>query len=89
MADVALVNRDPPARIVSGHGRLELLHVLVIAPIAGRDVRALIGQLTADRGADATGAPGDQRHPSLDQGRSGPLHLLGLCGCHRIFPSRV
>jgi hypothetical protein len=38
----------------------------VIVPEAGRDVRALVGQLMADGGADAAGAAGNQRHPPLD-----------------------
>jgi hypothetical protein len=72
------VNGDPLVRILSGDVSQELIRGLVTVPEASRDVRALVGQLTADGGSDAAGASGDQRYPVLDRAWPGPSCLLVL-----------
>jgi hypothetical protein len=69
-ADIPLVHGDPLPRVLGGHAGHELLRGLVVAPVAGRYLRARIGQLAADGGTDAAGAAGDQRtRPSTRPGR--------------------
>ncbi len=84
-ADVALMDGDPLAWIVAGRAGQELLRGLMTVPVAGRDMRALVGQFAADGGAYAAGAAGDQRHPALDHAGPGLFYLLhcGRPGCHR------
>ena len=43
----------------------ELLGLLLVAAVAGRDVRALVGQALADRRADAARTSGDQGDPAF------------------------
>src|SRR6202041_2926213 len=88
VADVALVDGDPQVWMRRANLGQELLRGLVVVPEAGRDVRALVGQLMADGGADAAGAAGDERPPPLDQPWPGPSQLLQWeCGCcHCVFP---
>ena len=62
---VALVEGRTP---LAGEVLLELLQKLLCAlpvgVVTGGNRSTLAGQAPADRGADATGSAGDQRHPS-------------------------
>jgi hypothetical protein len=64
LADVPVVDGDR-ARVLDVHVFREFLGRLVLPPVPGGDVRALLGQAMADGGPDAAGSPGDQGHPVL------------------------
>src|SRR5439155_9744612 len=63
-ADVSVVDGDR-ARVLGVHVFRELLGRLVLPPVTGGDVRALLGQAVAYGGPDAAGPPSDQGHPVL------------------------
>src|SRR5262249_8550206 len=64
-ADVPVVQGDPATGIGGRHLGEELLGRFGVAPVAGRDFRAVGGEVVADGGADAAGAAGDQGNPVL------------------------
>src|SRR6516225_155968 len=69
---------------VPDHLGAEVLRPVRVAPVARGDGGPLIGQVVADRGADAGGSPGDQGDPSVQ--RSLGFCAWFVCERHRATP---
>jgi len=83
------VHGERPAWVPLGHAGLELRCPVWIAPVTRADGGPAVGQLRADRRADAGGPAGNQGHPAAE----GPFGFpaLFLRNRHRalLLPSWV
>src|ERR1019366_1113638 len=61
-----------------------LLDLRLVAVVAGRDRRALLGERETDRGADAATAAGDERDPAGQLAGSGALLDRARAGVHCV-----
>src|SRR5262249_61325280 len=84
LADVSVVDGDR-ARVLGVHVFGELLCRLVLPPVPGGDVRAVLGQAVADGGPDAAGPSGDQGHPVLQPAQGAGRSCFGR-GRHGAAP---